>query len=78
MCLWTEDVQPYIEAESFPDYAAANNIGNYRVDLAPGDMYFFNTRCIHEIPAIDGDNPRAVLAVFIGYSEDDDEIFVWA
>ncbi|MEM7533980.1 MAG: hypothetical protein AAF639_17485 [Chloroflexota bacterium] len=77
-CLWTEDVQPHIEAETFPEYAADNNIGNYRVDLAPGDLYFFNTRCIHEIPPIDGDNPRAVLAVFIGYSEDDDEIFVWS
>lgn len=77
-CLWTEEVQPYIEAETFPEYAEANNIGAYRVDLAPGDLYFFNTRCIHEIPPIDGDNPRAVLAVFIGYSEDDDEIYVWA
>ena len=25
-----------------------------------------------------GDDPRAVLAVFIGYSEDDDEIYVWS
>lgn len=77
-CLWTEEIQPYIDAETFPDYASTHDIGNYRVDLAPGDLYFFNTRCIHEIPAIDGHDPRAVLAVFIGYSEDDGEIFVWA
>ncbi len=77
-CLWSEEVQPHIAAETFPEYAAANGIGSYRVDLAPGDLYFFNTRCIHEIPALEGDNPRAVLAVFIGYSEDDNEIYVWA
>ena len=77
-CLWTLDVQPHIEAETFPEYAAANNIGHYRIELAPGDLYFFNTRCIHEIPALDGDDPRIVLAVFIGYSPDDGEIYVWS
>lgn len=77
-CLWTEAIQPHIEAETFPAYAAANNLGSYKIALAPGDLYFFNTRCIHEIPAIEGENPRAVLAVFIGYSEDDDEIYVWS
>ena len=77
-CLWTEEIQPYIAAETFPAYAAANGIGHYSVALSPGDLYFFNTRCIHEIPALEGDDPRAVLAVFIGYSEEDDEIYVWA
>lgn len=77
-CLWTEEIQPYIESETFSDYAAANGIDSFRIDLAPGDLYFFNTRCIHEIPPLEGDNPRAVLAVFIGYSEDDDEIYVWS
>lgn len=28
--------------------------------------------------AVEGSTPRIVLATFIGYSEDDDEIFVWA
>ena len=46
--------------------------------LDPGDLYFFNTRCIHEVPAVQGDDPRVVLAVFIGYAEDDDEIYVWS
>ncbi len=77
-CLWTEAIQPHIEAETFPAYAAANNLGSYKIALAPGDLYFFNTRCIHEIPAIEGENPRAVLAVFIGYSADDNEIYVWS
>lgn len=77
-CLWTDEVQPHIAAETFPEYAAAHNLGSYKIALSPGDLYFFNTRCIHEIPAIEGDDPRAVLAVFIGYSEDDDEIYVWS
>ncbi|MEZ4621811.1 MAG: hypothetical protein R2867_40770 [Caldilineaceae bacterium] len=51
---------------------------SYKIALAPGDSYFFNTCRIHEIPAIEGDDLAAVLAVFIGYSEDDDEIYVWS
>ena len=77
-CLWSEAIQPQIDAETFPAYAAANGLGNYTIALAPGDLYFFNTRCIHEIPALEGDDPRAVMAVFIGYSDDDDEIYVWS
>jgi hypothetical protein len=77
-CLWTPEVQPYIANGTFHAYAEENGIESYRVELAPGDLYFFNTRCIHEIPPLDGNDPRIVLAVFIGYSPDDDEIFVWA
>ncbi len=77
-CLWTEEIQPHIAAETFADYAAAHELGSYKIALAPGDLYFFNTRCIHEIPALEGDDPRAVLAVFIGYSAEDDEIYVWS
>lgn len=77
-CLWTEEIQPHIANGTFHDFAAQNKIDQYRVDLAPGDLYFFNTRCIHEIPPLDGNNPRIVLAVFIGYSPDDPEVFVWA
>lgn len=77
-CLWTEDVQPYIAENTFHEYAGENGIENCRVELEPGDLYFFNTRCIHEVPPVQGNNPRIVLAVFIGYSADDDEIFVWS
>lgn len=77
-CLWTEEIQPHIANGTFHDFAAQNKIDQYRVDLAPGDLYFFNTRCIHEIPPLDGNNPRIVLAVFIGYSPDDPEVYVWA
>ena len=77
-CLWTPEIQPTIAADTFNQYVTENHIDQYRVDLAPGDLYFFNTRCIHEIPALDGTQPRIVLAVFIGYSPDDNEIYVWS
>ncbi len=77
-CLWTEDVESHIAANAFHEYARQNNIEHCRVDLEPGDLYFFNTRCIHEVPAVEGADPRIVLAVFIGYSDDDSEIYVWS
>ncbi|MXZ00407.1 hypothetical protein F4Y93_07075, partial [Candidatus Poribacteria bacterium] len=49
-CLWSEEIQPYIAEETFDRYAADNDIENYQVDLQQGDLYFFNTRCIHEVP----------------------------
>ena len=77
-CLWTEQVQPYIAEGRYDEYAAARGIERGRVELEPGDLYFFNTRCIHEVPAVKGAEPRAVLAVFIGYASDDGEIYVWS
>ncbi len=77
-CLYSEEIQPHIVEETFDEYAAENDIENYHVDLEQGDIYFFNTRCIHEVPPVAGNHARIVLAVFIGYSPDDGEIFVWA
>jgi len=77
-CLWSEDIQPHIAKETFDRYAANKGIENYQVDLEQGDLYFFNTRCIHEVPPVQGTRARIVLAVFIGYSPDDDEVFVWS
>ena len=77
-CLWNEDVDPHLKSGNFTDYAAANRIEDVEVCLEPGDLYFFNTRCIHEVPGVAGDLPRIVLATFIGYSSDRDEIFVWS
>ena len=77
-CLWSEEVQPHIVDETFDKYADDNNIGSYQVNLEQGDLYFFNTRCIHEVPSVQGTRARIVLAVFIGYSPDDDEIYVWS
>ena len=77
-CVWTEEVDSHIQDETFHEYAKANSIPHFQADLEPGDLYFFNTRLIHEVPALGGTDPRIVLAVFIGYSEGDDEIFVWS
>jgi hypothetical protein len=77
-CFWKPELEPHIDNDTFYDYAAKNDIHSFQVDLEPGDLYFFNTGLIHEVPALVGKDPRVVLAVFIGYSEDDPEIFVWA
>ncbi len=77
-CLWTEEVQPHLAAGTFPRYAATHNVEHCSVALDPGDLYFFNTRLIHEVPAVQGREPRVVLAVFMGFTSSDDEIFVWA
>ncbi|MEM7031080.1 MAG: hypothetical protein AAF629_16055 [Chloroflexota bacterium] len=77
-CLWAPEIQPHIAENTFHQYAAENGIGNCQVNLEAGDLYFFNTRCIHEVRAVQGNNPRIVLAVFIGYSPDDPEVFVWS
>ena len=77
-CLWNEGVDPHLKAGTFHEYAAEQNVPSVEVVLEPGDLYFFNTRCIHEVPGVAGDLPRIVLATFIGYSSDREEIFVWS
>jgi len=77
-CLWEPEIDPYLRTRSFHDYARSNDIENVTVDLEPGDLYFFNTRCIHEVPGVDGDLPRVVVATFIGWDEGRDEIYVWS
>ena len=77
-CLWTPELEPCLQEDGFAAYAADNAVEHYQVDLQPGDLYFFNTRLVHEVPALEGSSPRVVLAVFIGYSADDPEVFVWS
>ncbi|MBI2506496.1 MAG: hypothetical protein HYW07_25045 [Candidatus Latescibacteria bacterium] len=77
-CLWTPQIQPHIAAQTFPQYAAENHLAQCRVELEPGDLYFFNTRCIHEVPPVQGGLPRIVLASFIGYGPEHREVFVWS
>ena len=77
-CLWNEDVDPHIKDGTFHNYARDNNVENIEIVLDPGDLYFFNTRCIHEVPGLAGELPRIVLATFIGYSKQRDEMFVWS
>jgi hypothetical protein len=77
-CLWGPEVDPHLRDGTFHDFAKQQEVENVQVVLEPGDLYFFNTRCIHEVPGIAGELPRIVLATFIGYSSDRDEIFVWS
>ncbi len=77
-CLWQPEIDPHLKADTFHDYARQHNIEHVEVHLEPGDLYFFNTGAIHEVPGVAGELPRIVLATFIGYSHDCDEIFVWS
>lgn len=77
-CFWEPEVSPYLQAGTFHEYAQLNEIPSREVILDPGDLYFFNTGCIHEVPPAAGKDARIVLAMFIGYSADQDVIHVWA
>ena len=75
---WTPEIDPFLKTNSFHEYAREQNIANIRIELEPGDLYFFNTGLIHEVPGVSGDLPRVVLATFIGYSEDEPDVMVWS
>lgn len=77
-CFWRPGLDEHLANNSFHRYAADNEIANLDVVLDPGDLYFFNTGCIHEVPGVAGEDARIVLATFIGYSTDRNEIFVWS
>jgi hypothetical protein len=77
-CLWQPEVQPHLENDTFYEYAKENSIEHCQVYLDPGDLYFFNTRLIHEVPGLESEDPRVVLATFIGYSSGRDEMFIWS
>jgi hypothetical protein len=77
-CVWEPSIDPHLFHGTFHEYAAEAGIENVEVELEAGDLYFFNTRCIHEVPGIDGELPRIVLATFIGFDEAEQEIFVWS
>ncbi|MBT6144092.1 MAG: hypothetical protein HOH74_01605, partial [Gemmatimonadetes bacterium] len=49
-----------------------------QIHLEPGDLYFFFSENYHEVPAVTGDRPRAVLAIFFALSADREEIYVWS
>ncbi len=77
-CAWTPELQPVMAERRFPEHVAAHGIERAQVHLEPGDLYFFFTENIHEVPPVVGDRPRAVLAMFFATSDDEEEIFVWA
>lgn len=49
-CLWQPEVDPHLKNGTFHEYAEVSWIDNVEVVLQPGDLYFFNTRGIHEVP----------------------------
>lgn len=77
-CPWTPTVQEYITAGTFSQYVADQGIPRAQIQLEPGDLYFFFSENIHEVPPVIGEKPRIVLAAFFGMSPDDEEIFVWS
>jgi hypothetical protein len=77
-CPWTPAVQEYITAGTFSQYVAEQGIPRVQIQLEPGDLYFFFSENIHEVPPVVGEEPRIVLAAFFGMSPDDEEIFVWS
>lgn len=77
-CPWTPRLQQTIEGTTFADHAEAHAIERVQIHLEPGDLYFFFSENYHEVPAVCGDRPRAVLAIFFAMSPDRDEIYVWS
>ncbi len=75
---WSPELQPLLTEGAFHAYVADRGIENTRVKLEAGDFYVFNPLNIHEVPPITGATPRIVLATFLGFSEDDEEVFVWS
>ncbi|MCZ6679652.1 MAG: hypothetical protein O7E52_20680 [Candidatus Poribacteria bacterium] len=77
-CAWTPEIQSHLSHGTFHEYTAESEIQQHGIEVEPGDFYLFNSGYIHQVAAVEGTTPRIVLATFIGYSADDDEIFVWA
>ena len=77
-CPWTPAVQEYITEATFSQYVVEQGIPRIQIQLEPGDLYFFFSENIHEVPPVIGEKPHIVLAAFFGMSPDDEEIFVWS
>jgi hypothetical protein len=75
---WSPEIQEILKDDAFHAYAEEQQLARTRVELAAGDFYVFNVRNIHEVPPIRGETPRIVLATFIGFDPEDEEVFVWA
>ena len=77
-CFSSPEVNAHLENDTFHEYAQDESISAVDIKLEPGDLYFFNTGCIHEVPGVSGSDARIVLATFIGYSDDRPEVYVWS
>jgi hypothetical protein len=67
-----------LDPAAFHSYVEENLIDRYEVRLNEGDMYFFKSENVHEVPGFKGNRPRIVMATFFGYSPVEEEIFVWS
>ena len=67
-----------VHAPAFREFCSANPMASASVDLNVGDMYFFKTDNVHEAPGFGGSKARTVFCTFIGFSEEEPEIFVWS
>lgn len=67
-----------MDPDAFRAYVSRENIPHYQMVLEPGDMYFFNSEFVHEVPMFTGNQPRINMATFFGYSPAEQEIFVWS
>ena len=77
-CYADGEIDAIVRAGDFKSHVQAQKITRTQVQLEPGDLYFFYTENIHEVPAIAGETPRVVLAFFCAMSADRDEVFVWS
>lgn len=68
------DVHP----PSFRQFIRDHPVAKENVDLEVGDMYFFKTDNVHEAPPFEGKRARVVFGTFVGYGEEQPEMFVWS
>lgn len=67
-----------MDPEAFHGMARRDGIASVDVGLKAGDLYFFSSEHVHEVPGFTGHRPRIVLATFFGFDPDREEIFVWS
>ena len=72
------EIEGVLERGEFGTYAEAHDLPRVQIELDVGDLYFFYTENVHEVPLVVRDRTRVVLAVFVAMSPEDEQIFVWS
>ena len=72
------EMERIVQQGDFETYAREQDLPRSQVELDAGDLYFFYTENIHEVPQVVRDRTRVVLAAFFAMSPEDEEIFVWS
>ena len=75
---WTPEVRRHLTAGTYRDFLRDHAVPQCTIAVEPGDFYLFNSGLMHEVGPVVGDAARIVLATFISYSPNDDEVMVWA